>query len=154
MTKSLGRLGFLVALLISATAGSAVAASEAEVNASIARLLGHAALYENTLKAFQQAVASGNKEDAAAFIRYPIPVEIDRHKRSIRSSAEFVKNYDRIMTPDIVAAVKNQTYEDLTVSRKGVSFGKGEVLVTGMCLDRGCRTMVPVVVSIQHADVN
>ena len=92
--------------------------------------------------------------DVAAFVRYPIVVRIDGHKRTIGSSAAFIKAYDQIMTPDIVAAVKGQKYEDLFVNYQGVMFGDGEVWINGICLDRQCKHTVPKVVTIQHTDTN
>jgi hypothetical protein len=154
MPQSLSRSALLALVFATIAAGPALAATDAEINGTIAKVLGHADLYENAVKSFQQAVAAGNKEDAAAFIRYPIPITINGKKRVIRSPTEFVKNYDSIMTPDIVAAVKNQNYGDLLVSSKGVMFGNGEVWITGMCLDRHCRTMIPVVVGIQQTGSN
>ena len=143
-----------VALAAIVFAGSAVlpalAASEADVNAAIDSSLGDHARYETTIKALQQAVIDGHKQDVAAFVRYPIVVTIGNRKRTITSAAAFVKAYDSIMTPDIVAAVKGQKYEDLFVNYQGVMFGNGEVWINGICLDRKCKSFVPKVVTIQH----
>ena len=127
-----------------------LADTEANVNASIDSNLGDHARYETTIRAFQQAVTDGNKQDAAAFVRYPIVVTISGRKRTITSAAAFVRAYDSIMTPDIVAAVKGQKYEDLFVNYKGIMFGNGEVWIDGICLDRKCKSFVPKVVTIQH----
>lgn len=128
----------------------AFAASEADVNATIDSSLGDHGRYETTIKAFQQAVTDGNKQDVAAFVRYPIVVTIGGRKRTVTSAAAFVKAYDSIMTPDIVAAVKGQKYEDLFVNYKGIMFGNGEVWIDGICLDSKCKSFVPKVVTIQH----
>jgi len=128
----------------------ALAASEADVNAAIDNSLGDHARYETTIKAFQQAVVDGSKQDVAAFVRYPIVVTIAGRKRTITSAAAFVKAYDSIMTRDIVAAVKGQKYGDLFVNYQGVMFGNGEVWINGICLDHKCKSFVPKVVTIQH----
>lgn len=142
------------ALLATAIAGGgafpAIAASDADVNAAIESNLGNHARYETTIKAFQQAVTDGHKQDVAAFVRYPIVVSIGGRKRTITSAAAFVKAYGSIMTPDIVGAVKSQKYEDLFVNYQGVMFGSGEVWINGICLDRKCKSFVPKVVTIQH----
>jgi len=144
-------VGALLALVVAGSlALPALAASEADVNASIDKNLGDHARYETTIKAFQQSVADGSKQDVAAFVRYPIVVTINGRKRTITSAAAFVKAYDAIMTPDIVAAVKGQKYEDLFVNYQGVMFGTGEVWINGICLDRKCKSFVPKVVTIQH----
>ena len=154
MPQSLSRSAVLALVFAFLSAVPVCAATDAEVNGTISKVLGHTDLYENTIRSFQQAVIAGNKEDVAAFIRYPIHITYDGKSRVVRSAAEFVKNYDRIMTPDIVAAVKNQKYGDLTIKSDGISFGAGEVWITGMCLDRHCRTMIPAVVGIQHTGSN
>lgn len=137
----------LMALL--AAAGPALA-DEASVNAAIDKNLGNHAIYETAIKAFRQAVAEGNKSDVAAFIRYPIVVEIGGKKRTIASHDAFERAYGSIMTADIVDAVKSQKYGDLFVNDQGIMFGNGEVWVDGVCLDRTCRHFVVQVVTIQH----
>ena len=141
----------LVALLAALEARPAMAASVAEVNARIDGVLGNSKLYQTSIDAFQQAVASGHKEDVAAFIRYPIKVTIDGQTKVIRSPDAFVKQYDRIMTPDIVKAVKDQTYGDLFVNDQGVMFGNGQVWLDAVCIGSKCRQSVVQVVTLQAA---
>ena len=140
----------LAALVWAALALPASAATVADVNARIDAVLGSHARYETTIEAFQQAVADGRREDVAAFVRYPIVVSIEGRRRTIRSSAEFVRNYSAIMTPDIVGAIKNQKYQDLFVNAQGIMFGNGEAWINGICLARECRQWVPKVVTLQH----
>jgi hypothetical protein len=132
-------------------AGPAWAATAAEVNARIENVLGHAKLYETSIKAFQHAVATGSKEDVAAFIRYPIKVTIDGQAKVIRAPDAFVKQYDAIMTPDIVNAVKNQRYGDLFVNDQGVMFGDGQVWMDAICIGSKCLQSVIQVVTVQPA---
>lgn len=139
------------ALLVMMAAGPAFAASVADVNSSIDNVLGHSAQYQKAINAFQQAVIAGNKQDVAAFVRYPIVVKIDGHKTTIRSEAMFVKRYDAIMTPDIVKAITSQKYEDLFVNSQGVMFGNGEAWLDGVCLDRQCKQSVVQVITLQDA---
>jgi hypothetical protein len=147
-------LGATLALLLLSLVMPASAASEAAVNAQIDAMLGHSALYETSIKLFQQAVANGDGEDVAAFVRYPIVVTIGSHRRVILSARAFLQHYDAIMTPAIVAAVAGQSYADLAVSRRGVRFADGEVRIDGICLDRHCRRIVPKVVSIRPGRAN
>jgi hypothetical protein len=141
-------------IILAAIAALALAAparaGDADVNGAIDRSLGDHALYETAIRSFQQAVSDASKEDVAAFVRYPIVVEVNGRKRTIKSSAAFIAAYDQIMTPDIVAAVKSQKYGDLFVNSEGVMFGDGEVWIDGICLDRGCSHFVPKVITIQH----
>jgi hypothetical protein len=141
----------LGAALLALAVGPAWAATIAEVNARIESVLGHAKLYETSIKAFQHAVATGSKEDVAAFIRYPIKVVIDGQTKVIRSPDAFVKQYDQIMTPDIVDAVKNQAYGDLFVNDQGVMFGDGQVWMDAICIGSKCLQSVIQVVTLQPA---
>jgi hypothetical protein len=139
----------LSAALVCLMVGPAWAATTAEVNARIESVLGHAGLYESSIKAFQHAVAVGSKEDVAAFIRYPIKVTINGQTKVIRSPEAFVKQYDEIMTPEIVNAVKNQAYGDLFVNDQGVMFGDGQVWMDAICIGSKCRQSVIQVVTLQ-----
>ena len=141
----------LTATLFAAATLPALAETADGVNARIDNLLGHHALYETTINAFQQAVATGSKEDVAAFVRYPIMVAINGHKTAIRSAEAFLKNYDAIMTPAIIGVIKAQKYEDLFVNDQGVMFGRGEAWVDGICLDRKCKQSVVKVITLQDA---
>jgi hypothetical protein len=144
-----GWQGAVLALLLVGLWTPVSAASEAAVNAQIDAMLGHSALYETSIKLFQQAVAAGDREDVAAFVRYPIVVTIGSRRQVIRSARAFLQRYDAIMTPAVVAAVTGQSYAELAVSRSGVRFADDQVRVDGICLDRRCRRVVPKVVSIR-----
>lgn len=145
------RVMALSAAAVCLLGGPAWAATVAEVNARIESVLGHAKLYDTSITAFQHAVAAGSKEDVAAFIRYPIKVTIDGRTKVIRSPDAFVKEYDAIMTPDIVNAVKNQAYGDLFVNDQGVMFGDGQVWMDAICIGSKCRQSVVQVVTLQPA---
>jgi hypothetical protein len=145
------RVMALSAVLACLMVGPAWAGTVAEVNARIEDVLGHAELYESSIKAFQHAVATGSREDVAAFIRYPIKVTIDGGTKVIRSPDAFVKQYDAIMTPEIVDAVKNQAYGDLFVNDQGVMFGDGQVWMDAICIGSKCRQSVIQVVTLQPA---
>jgi hypothetical protein len=149
VTSWLGR-GMGVLLMVAA-AGPAIAASVADVNGRIDSVLGNSALYQTTITAFQQAVSAGNKDDAAAFVRYPIVVMIEGHRTTIRSAAMFVKRYDAIMTPGIIKAITEQKYEDLFVNDQGVMFGDGQAWLDGICLDRQCKQTLIKVITLQDA---
>jgi len=123
----------------------------ADVNGRIDNVLGDHAQYEAAITAFQQAVVAGSREDVAAFVRYPIVVSVGGSKQTIRSAASFVKNYDAVMTADIVAAIENQKYQDLFVNDQGVMFGNGQAWLNGICLDKSCGQFVVKVVTLQHA---
>jgi hypothetical protein len=145
------RVAALSVVLACLAAGPAWAATAAEVNARIESVLGHAQLYETSIRAFQHAVATDSREDVAAFIRYPIKVTIDGQTKVIRSPDAFVAQYDRIMTPEIVNAIRSQAYGDLFVNDQGVMFGDGQVWMDAICIGSKCRQSVVQVVTLQPA---
>jgi hypothetical protein len=53
------------------------------------------------------------------------------------------------MTNEIVEAVTNQAYEDLSVSDEGVMFGDGQVWINGVCYDDACSGFDVKIVTIQ-----
>ena len=119
------------------------------VNQSIDTVLGDHAKYEPVIHAFQQAVASGDKQGVAALVDYPISVTIDGKATSIKDAQAFVAGYDRFMTPAIARAISAQKYADLFVNDKGVMFGNGEAWINGVCRDTACKDMDVKVVALQ-----
>ncbi len=103
------------------------------INASIDTLLGDHAKYETVIDDYQKAVAGGDKEAVAALVGYPIDVTIDGKKTSIKDTAGFVRNYDKIITPAIAEVIQAQKYSDLLVNGQGVMFGSGETWINGIC---------------------
>lgn len=119
------------------------------VNKSIDDVLGDHSKYEPVIHAFQQAVASGDKQGVAALVDYPISVNIDGKATSIKDAASFVADYDKFMSPAMTKAISGQKYADLFVNDKGVMFGNGEAWINGVCGDDACKQMDVKVVALQ-----
>jgi hypothetical protein len=111
----------------------ATVASDDTVNAAIDRVLGDHAKYETTIKAYQKAVADGDKAAVAALVSYPLAVTLDGKQTSIPDAMAFVGHYDQIVTPAIARVIKAQAYRDLMVNGRGVMFGSGETWISGIC---------------------
>lgn len=103
------------------------------VNASIDSVLGDHGRYERVISAYQQAVAEGDAVAVAALVEYPLQATLDGKRTVIADRADFVANYDRIITPAIAAVIKAQEYRDLMVNSQGVMFGSGETWINGVC---------------------
>lgn len=149
----MGRIWILclvLGLMLAGASGPASAQSVDAVNARIEAVLGPASRYQTTIEAFQGAVRERRKADVAAFVRYPIRVEVAGKRTTIVSSRQFIANYDRIMTPDIVKAVVDQKYGALFVNDQGVMFGNGEIWLSAICIGRGCHQKIIKVITIQH----
>jgi hypothetical protein len=140
-----------VLLALGVLAASPAFADESATNGGIDQAFGDHAKYEAVILSFQKAVAAHDAAAVAELVGYPISVSINGRKTTIRNAKAFVANYDAIMTPDIVATIKNQRYEDLFVNYQGVMFGRGQVWVNGVCEDKACKTQDVKVITIQHA---
>jgi len=121
------------------------------VNASIDKLLGDHARYEAVIEAYRKAVADGDKAAVAALVDYPIEVDIEGKKTSIKDPAAFVQDYDKIVTPAIAHAIEVQKYSDLLVNGQGVMLGSGETWINGVCKEGSadCSEFEVKVVTIQ-----
>ena len=123
----------------------------ASVNATIDKLLGDHAKYEQAIAAFQSAVSGKDPAAVAALVDYPFTAHIDGKPVQIVDATAFVARYDGIVTPAIADAITRQKYADLFVNYKGVMFGNGEAWINGICKDTACRDFDVRVVAIQPA---
>jgi hypothetical protein len=128
-------------------------AGDDTVNAAIDRVLGNHAQYQAMVKAYQKAVAEGDKAAVAALVNYPLAVTLDGKQTSIPDAMAFVGHYDQIVTPAIASVIKAQKYPELMVSGKGVMFGNGETWINGICRpdSADCSEFDVKVVAIQPA---
>ncbi|MEO6103507.1 MAG: hypothetical protein ABIP44_07705 [Pseudoxanthomonas sp.] len=123
----------VVAPTATGTQAKADGDDDAATNASIDRLLGDHAAYQAVIVAYQAGVAAGDKAAVAALVAYPITIDRDGGKTTIRDAAAFIREYDRIITPAIARTIKAQKYSALMVNGKGVMFGDGETWINGIC---------------------
>lgn len=87
----------------------------------------------------QQAVAKHDAAGVAALVHYPLAVKLRGKPAIIRTPQSFIADYDRILTPEIAAAVEKQKYEDLFVNYQGAMFGNGQVWIAAICRDKACK---------------
>ena len=138
---------------VAACAAPALAVADpSATNGAIDQAFGDHAKYEAVILSFQKAVAAHDAAAVAELVSYPIVVSVNGRKSTIQSAKAFIAAYDAIMTPDIVAAVTTQKYEDLFVTSHGVMFGNGQVWVNGVCKDEACKRLDVKVITIQHTD--
>ena len=97
------------------------------------------------LNTLQQAVAKHDAATVASLIHYPIKVNPGKHPFTVKDPKAFIKDYDKIITPDISDAILKQKYETLFSNTQGAMIGDGQVWITGNCLDKSCtRTDIKV----------
>lgn len=128
-----------------------VAAETQAVDDRIDALLGDHARYRAVILAYQAAVAAGDREAVAALVRYPLQATVEGNKVSLNDAAALVRDYERILTPDISRVVAAQRYADLRVNQQGIMFGSGETWINGICSpgSADCSSFEVKVVAIQ-----
>ena len=98
-------------------------------------LLGDAAQFEKVFNAFKAAVVGGDRAAVVEEVRFP---NISGGKK-ISGPGEFQRNYEKIITPEVVKAVSAQDFGKVFVNQQGVMIGSGRVWLSGQCLDQACR---------------
>ncbi len=122
-------------LLVAQAAPSATAALDKSIDLSV----GDHVKVQHILIELQAAVAKHNAPAVAALVHYPIKVNPGKKPFTIKNEKAFIKDYDRIITSDIAAAIFKQKYENLFVNSQGAMIGDGEVWITGFCRDKSCK---------------
>jgi hypothetical protein len=77
----------------------------------------------------RRAVANNNKEAVAKRIAYPLVINSSNKKRSILNQAQFITEYNTIMTTKVKKALANQRLDDLFIRDMGVMIGDGEIWI-------------------------
>ena len=86
---------------------------------------------EPFLKFFGQLKAAAAKKDKAALsglILYPMGVN-GKGAKTIRTPADFSKNFDSLFTPKIQSVIEKQQLDKLFCRDQGVMYGDGEIWV-------------------------
>lgn len=79
------------------------------------------------VKTFADAVASGERESAAAMISYPRKVKTPAWEGTVSSPEEFLTYYDDIFTADFRNQLENASLDDLFCRNGLISFGDGSL---------------------------
>jgi len=134
-----------------AAAPAALTAPAAEASAEDARariesLLGDAAQFEKVFNAFKAAVVGGDRAAVVEEVRFPLNIS---GGKKISGPGEFQRNYEKIITPEVVKAVSEQDFGKVFVNQQGVMIGSGQVRLSGQCLDQACTKTEVKVITIQ-----
>jgi hypothetical protein len=140
-------------LLTALMLASPVAAQTVEdVNNTIDNVLGDHTKFEEAFHAVQSAVADNDAEAFAAWVAYPIGVNIEGEDTVLETPEALVEQYDSFMTEEITAAVTGQRYEEVLVNFQGIMFGEGQVWINGVCTDDECSEFDARVITIQSVE--
>jgi hypothetical protein len=131
-----------------APTSAAPAEGEDAVMADIESILGHADGYKTAFLALQKAVAAGDKEAVAQMVLYPLEQAIDG-TQTIQDAGQFIREYDRIVTPAISDAITRQKFADVMVNKNGIMLGNGQAWLTGICEDDACQKQSILVSALQ-----
>lgn len=84
--------------------------------------------FEQMFTSVQQAIASGDQTLVASYGLYPIRVNYaDGTSEQIADAKQFTANYDKIITPSVIQAMKDQVIGKLFVNWQGVMAGAGQI---------------------------
>ena len=84
-------------------------------------------LVNKFLEDLKKNIAEGNKAEVSQRVAYPLRLHLGSQQRLIRTPAEFIKSYDKIITAKVKAAILEQTFEGLFVNQNGLMIGAGEL---------------------------
>jgi hypothetical protein len=134
----LAALIFLAASFLAPASGH-TQTGPTELDKSIDQTVGDHVKVHQVLTDLQRSVANHNPAGVAALVHYPIKVNPGKHPFTVKDRKAFVKDYDRIITPEVYDAILKQKYDTLFVNTQGAMIGEGEVWITSICLDKNCK---------------
>ncbi|MBN7839665.1 hypothetical protein J0L40_18085 [Stenotrophomonas maltophilia] len=129
-----------------APAAPAAEAPAEDARARIESLLGDAAQFEKVFNAFKAAVVGGDRAAVVEEVRFPLNIS---GGKKISGPGEFQRNYEKIITPEVVKAMSEQDFGKVFVNQQGVMIGSGQVWLSGQCLDQACTKTEVKVITIQ-----
>lgn len=121
-----------IALSVGAVSLPAHAQTAADVDTTLDSLFGEYAAYASFFESLKTAVAAGDKQAVSAMVDYPFTARIGDKALTIRDAAQFVADYDMVITPKVKDAIAAQTYETLFANWQGVMIGNGELWFSGV----------------------
>lgn len=142
----------LVLCLVLGLSGLAGAQTVDDVNSRLDAIFGGHETFADSFEALQAALAIDDRESIAALVRYPFRTVIDGERYFLESEESVLGFYDDLFTPEVIAAVRAQKYEELFVNQDGVMFGNGEVWMTDFCVDASCETSFWLISAINQPE--
>jgi hypothetical protein len=144
------RIALLFWGVLSALAALPVVQADSDISATLDSLYGDHQPYEDFFNALKQAVAAKDKHAVAGMVSYPFKTKVSGKNLAIRSAQDFVTRYDAILTPKVVSAIEQQTYDTLFARDIGVMIGSGEVWFTGVCSDSQCTQRTVKIIAVNN----
>ena len=83
--------------------------------------------FDKKVGKFRDDVLNGRKSAVSAAIAYPAKAYVSKQTFNLRSSADLIRNYDKIFSPRMIQAIRAANTHDLFSRDQGVMLGNGEV---------------------------
>ena len=112
-------------------AGTVTAAAQGTVEQRLQFLFGEHEPYRLFLEQLTLAVAAGDRQRVSTMVAYPLEIDGVR----IGNAAEFVDHYDTVFSPNLIQAVRGQTFDTLFANANGVRIGQGVIWFSEVCRD-------------------
>jgi hypothetical protein len=102
----------------------------------------------------QESLKTDNRERFASLVYYPITIHSfdGKDDLEIQNAAEFVANYEKIVTPEWKEIVLTEKPSGLSISWRGVMVSRGELWFGDVCLDKSCQNTKYYIYGINHTD--
>ncbi len=105
------------------------------------------------LLVIQDSLRTDNRDKLASLIHYPIKISLlDESELEIENAAEFLDNYEKIVTPEWKDLVLTQEPDELFSNWQGAMVHRGELWFTSICTDATCEHSQYYIVAIRQID--
>jgi hypothetical protein len=123
----------LVLLLFSSVAYSS---TDEKMRDILTSAYGESVIYEEFFYELQTALITANVNKVAVLNSYPIRVNFDSGTEYFNSAKEFITNYSKIVTTEMLSRVKSQKFSELFVNSYGMHIGYGDIWFGGNCVGK------------------
>ena len=131
-------------------ASPALAQTVDEVNARIDAFLGPHEIYETAIKSIQKAVAERDMAAIAGYIPFGENIFVNGGDEIIADEADLGARFDELFYARVTSTVTEQRYEDLLVKDDGIAFDRGELWISGVCVDDTCEDVFVNITAINY----
>lgn len=100
--------------------------------------------YRAFLSSLQAAFRANDRRSIVAMIGFPLRVNYAGGARQYRDARSVLRDFDRIFTPKVKAAVLKQKAASLFVRDQGAMVGDGELWFSETCANPSCSSIGPV----------
>lgn len=99
------------------------------------------------LTALQEAVKRDDAEGVAALMSFPLQVNHGSHSEHMGRS-RFLARYPQVFTGKVRRALAAQEAQALFRNARGAMVGEGELWLSGVCMDKACKSLAVQVVAV------